>query len=131
MLRLNPGDDQGIRYLLAGGLLDLERDAELAALLDAYERDQSAEWLYTKALVAYRREGAGQSARLALRYAIEANRHVPVYLLGDKDLPREPPEFIGHGDEDEAAAYVFRHGSAWSDCGGALDWLAAEAGLGR
>ena len=35
MLRLNPGDNQGIRYLLAHALLDMDQDEELQSLVAA------------------------------------------------------------------------------------------------
>src|SRR5262249_53578686 len=37
MLRLNPNDNQGIRYTLAGFLLAEDRDEDLARLLDQYQ----------------------------------------------------------------------------------------------
>jgi tetratricopeptide (TPR) repeat protein len=39
LLRLNPNDNQGNRYLLAGCLLALDRDADLTALLNAYGQE--------------------------------------------------------------------------------------------
>ena len=48
MLRLNPGDNQGIRYTLAGWLLNLDRDEELAQLLEQYGDEGSATWAYTR-----------------------------------------------------------------------------------
>ena len=49
MLRLNPGDNQGVRYTLAGFLLFLDRDDDLARLLQQYPDEGSAAWAYTKA----------------------------------------------------------------------------------
>jgi tetratricopeptide (TPR) repeat protein len=54
MLRLNPRDNQGIRYMLAACLLDTERDAELATLLENHADDAGAPWAYTRALLAFR-----------------------------------------------------------------------------
>jgi len=42
MLRLNPNDNQGIRYLLAACLLEMERDDDLDSLLADYDGDGSA-----------------------------------------------------------------------------------------
>ena len=42
MLRLNPNDNQGVRYILAGFLLFLDRDDELGRLLDRYHEEGSA-----------------------------------------------------------------------------------------
>ena len=53
MLKLNPNDNQGIRYVLAGCLLKQDNYSALKELLAAYE-DGSAFWLYTRALVAFR-----------------------------------------------------------------------------
>jgi tetratricopeptide (TPR) repeat protein len=51
MLRLNPNDNQGVRYTLASWLLDLDRHDELAELLQRYTED-TANWAYTRALLA-------------------------------------------------------------------------------
>jgi tetratricopeptide (TPR) repeat protein len=47
MLRLNPNDNQGVRYTLAGPLLFLDRDDDLDRLLQQYD-EPSATWAYTK-----------------------------------------------------------------------------------
>src|SRR3954469_15225605 len=57
MLRLNPNDNQGVRYTLAGFLLFLDRDDDLARLLRQYPDEDSAAWAYTKALLAFRTQG--------------------------------------------------------------------------
>jgi tetratricopeptide (TPR) repeat protein len=48
MLRLNPNDNQGLRYSLAAWYLNLDRDEDLAQLLQRYDED-STTWLYTRA----------------------------------------------------------------------------------
>jgi tetratricopeptide (TPR) repeat protein len=123
MLDLNPGDNQGIRYELAGWLLDEEMDEELGELLQRYEEDASAFWVYTRALWMFRKEGATKEATAALKEAIETNPYVPLYLLGHKSLPGALPELIGFGDESEAVAYFARALSAWLRTPGALEWL--------
>lgn len=123
MLDLNPGDNQGIRYELAGWLLDEELDEELGELLQRYGEDASAFWVYTRALWRFRKEGATKEATAALKEAIEINPYVPLYLLGHKSLPGALPELIGFGDESEAVAYFARALSAWLRTPGALEWL--------
>jgi tetratricopeptide (TPR) repeat protein len=125
MLRLNPADDQGIRYLLAGGLMELGRDEEAEALLGAYVQDECAEWLYTLALIAFRKEGDSPRSEAMLARSLEANLHVPDYLLAREEPPAEAPEFIAAGDEDEAAAYAIRYRDLWRKTPGALEWLAS------
>ena len=100
LLRLNPNDNQGNRYLLAGCLLALDRDADLTALLTAYGQESTAEWSYTWALIAYRRDGDSVEARSLLEKATTANSHVASYLLGRKKLPRKPVPYITMGGED-------------------------------
>jgi tetratricopeptide (TPR) repeat protein len=123
MLDLNPGDNQGIRYELAGYLLDEEMDKELGELLERYEEDASAFWVYTRALWRFRKEGDTEEPTVALKEAIETNPYVPLYLLGHKSLPGALPELIGFGDESEAVAYFARALTGWLRTPQALEWL--------
>src|SRR5262249_11929201 len=75
MLRLNPGDNQGVRYTLAGFLLFLDRDDDLARLLDQYGDEDSAAWAWTRALLAFRRHGDTIDTRRALKQAKKTNTH--------------------------------------------------------
>lgn len=124
MLRLNPNDNQGIRYLLMEVLLALGRDAEAAALLRDYKKDGSAAWAWSDALLAFRRTKGSAAARKALIKAIGVNAHVPAYLLDRKKLPPTLPDFIGMGDENEAVAYVYDAASTWTGTPGAKAWVA-------
>ncbi len=124
MLRLNPGDNQGLRYTLANWLLATGDDAALADLLRQYPDESSATWAYTRALAAFRRRGAGGQADAALRQALATNPFVPAYLLGRKPLPRHLPAYVGFGDENEAVAYVAEAAEAWLAVPQAIEWLA-------
>ncbi len=124
LLRLNPGDNQGIRYLLANWLLTEGEDDALERLLKAYLDEGSAVWAYTKALWTFRRKGAGAGATRALKAALRTNPHVPFYLFGLRELPAELPGYIGMGDESEAVSYVAESIATWIDTAGALDWFA-------
>jgi tetratricopeptide (TPR) repeat protein len=123
MLRLNPNDNQGIRYILVACLLDVGRDADAAALIDQYRDDASAAWAYTSVLLAFRCGGDSEDARLLLAEAKETNPHVPAYLTGTRKKPKHLPDLIGFGDESEAIAFVGDYGSGWSKTAGALAWL--------
>ncbi len=122
MLRLNPGDNQGVRYILAGWLLNLDRLDELDALLGRFDED-SATWAYSRALLGFRRVGDSPASRKLLQAAKKTNRHVPAYLVGRKPLPPEPPPFYSPGDEDDAILYVAHHLSAWKSAPGAIAWV--------
>jgi len=123
MLRLNPGDNQGIRYSLVHCLLREGDDAAVGKLLGQYEDDAMAEWAYTRALWLFRREGAGRKADAALRKALKQNTFVPAYLLGKKRLPRSLPAYVGLGDESEAVSYAASALGEWRKTPGALEWL--------
>jgi tetratricopeptide (TPR) repeat protein len=123
MLRLNPGDHQGIRYLLLTAYLVEGQDGLAERLLDEYPDDPSAIWPYHRALLLYRQEKSGPKASAQLREALRYNPHVPDYLLGHKPLPDHLPSSMGFGDEEEAAYYTADAGSLWTGLEGALDWL--------
>ncbi len=123
MLRLNPNDNQGIRYSLVGLLLELERDEELRELLARYENDPSAQWVYTKALAAFREDGDTKRARELLAQATKANEHIPAFLLGHKPMPNEMPAYITLGGEDEAASFAIDNRRGWLNTSGAVSWL--------
>ncbi len=124
LLKLNPHDNQGIRYILASCLLELGRDEEVAGLLKQYEEDVAAAFAWTGALLAFRGQGDGTEAREKLAAAIESNPHVPMFMLGRKRLPRRLPDLIGFGDESEAVCYAAENIDAWKGTAGALSWLA-------
>jgi tetratricopeptide (TPR) repeat protein len=123
MLKLNPNDNQGVRYVLADWLVDAERDAELAELLTQYRDDDMAAWSWTTALAAFRRDGDSQASRKALAKAVKSNKHVPAYLLGEQPLPKTLPPFISPGQKDEAVHYVAGGRPGWLATSDALDWL--------
>jgi tetratricopeptide (TPR) repeat protein len=123
MLRLNPNDNQGVRYSLATLLLDMDRDDDLRRLLTQYEDDALAEWAYTKALVAFREGGETAQANRLLAQAVKVNKHVPAYLLGHKELPHDLPPHISVGGNDEAASYAVGNRRAWLNTPGAISWL--------
>jgi tetratricopeptide (TPR) repeat protein len=130
LIRLNPNDNQGARYLLAMTLLEMGKIDGLEKLLGKYD-EPTAAWLFTKALVAYVKQGDSAEASRLLKEALNHNAHVASYLLGEKKLPRQLPEHIGFGDKDEAVAYAAEFGPGWHQTKGAVDWLASVTGRRR
>src|SRR6266567_8899532 len=92
LLRLNPNDNQGVRYRQVEWLLWLERYEELDGLFAAYEDDAAAAFAFTKALAAFRRQGDSAEARRLVAEARRTNPHVTAYLSGRKRLPRKLPD---------------------------------------
>ena len=126
MLRLNPGDNQGVRYVLLDWLLRLGRDADAAKLMKRYNDDDSAEWLWSAVLVAFRKSGPSAAARTALGQATAANRFVASYLTGRKKVRRSLSAYIAVGSDEEGAYLAQSTHPTWAAQAGALDWLAGE-----
>src|SRR4051812_41692178 len=123
ILRLNPNDNQGVRYTLAAWLLNLDRDADLARLLDQFQDEGSAAWSYTRALLAFRQYGDSPEARKRLQEAKKRNKHVPRFLLGQEPIPRQQPPYYSPGDPSEAILYTGTSLGAWKASPGSLTWL--------
>jgi len=123
LLRLNPGDNQGVRHELAGCLLEEGNMEALGKLLDEYPDEYSAVWFYTGALMKFRQEGRTPEADACLVAAFEQNRFVPLYLLGKKRVPVRLPVFMGIGDDNEAVVYVIDGLRVWKETKGALIWM--------
>ncbi len=126
LLKLNPDDNQGVRYELEPLLMELNRLDDLEKLFEneKYADDDSAAWTYRRALLTFRREGSGPKATVALSTALKSNAHVPKYLLGRAELPSSQPETYTPGDEHEAISVALSLNMMWMRVPGALDWLA-------
>jgi tetratricopeptide (TPR) repeat protein len=123
MLKLNPSDNQGIRYVLLGCLLRRGDEAALKELLAAYQ-DGSAHWLYTRALLAFREGGLSKNKVVTLlKNALLANKHVPGILAGTASPVISEGDYITVGGPDEATEYVAECGPAWHGTPGAIEWL--------
>lgn len=124
-LALDPQDPEKVRPLLTRALLILGRHEELEELLTR-DRENRADWHYTRALLTFRREGSSPAARRELAAALRASRHIARQLLG----PRlEPGEFSRFGWGDEPASYPFFFQDVWRDTPGALEWLRTQNAL--
>jgi tetratricopeptide (TPR) repeat protein len=133
MLRLNPNDNQGLRYRLLACCFWLERLSDLQELLDRYPNEGSAVWAYGRALLAFRTEGDTAASRELLRQARKTNKHVPAYLLELKFPPEHAPDCYSPGQESEAIFFIRESLGVWNSTPGAIDWLRAqvEPGSGK
>lgn len=127
LLRLNPNDNQGARYVVADRLLVLGRDQDLERLFAAYPDEACAFLCYSRALWSFRREGDTERSRERLADAMAVNPHVPKYLLGLKPMPRSEREYYEPGKDSEALSYVERGVEAWRSVPGSLAWLGKRA----
>ena len=120
MLELNPGDNQGIRYILAAKLLEIGKMDDLKALLVKCVDDYSADIQYTRALLAYFEDA--ENAEEIAELAWETNQHVPGMLSGHTPEVKLH-DYITMGGQDEASSYLGAFGPAWKRTPGAIEWL--------
>lgn len=123
MLRLNPHDNQGVRYELVPLLLAQDRDAAAMQLLDGYA-ESSAMWLYAKAFVAFRGQGRSPETKKAVRAAFTGNAHV--MQLVQSDEPPMMPDSYSPGSFEEAAICIEKLLAVWSETPGFLEWMFQE-----
>ena len=127
LLRLNPRDNQGIRYTLLAKLLELGRDGEASDLIATYGPEPAAAFVYSRALIAYRRQGNNNKSRNLLVQAVQCNPHVPSFLLGKRRIPRRNPDYYSLGDDREAIIFAGEFLLTWKKTPGALEWLAKHS----
>jgi tetratricopeptide (TPR) repeat protein len=125
LLRLNPGDNQGNRYLLVHALMEENHLDELEELLNRseYKDEDSAEWAFSRALLAFRKDAESPEAQTQLEHAMRINPHVVPLLIGRAPLPAGLPPSYSPGGEDEAVLYVDQAAPEWQETDGAIDWL--------
>ena len=128
LLRLNPNDNQGVRYLLLPALLEQHRDEEADRLIHDYDGDSQATWPYAQALRAFQVEGDGPTARAALENAVRVNPHVIEYLLDPDSIPPVAPPHFALGSKEEAAYVAEGLEMALEATPGARSWVGMMAG---
>lgn len=122
MLRLNPGDHQGLRYLLAAHLLELDRDSDFDRLIEQYD-EPTAFLLFSRVLREFRRSGGSRESLKLLAQARAANKHIVPQLLHGSPPAGELPEGFSPGQTDEAILYLADFGGGWRQTPGAITWL--------
>jgi tetratricopeptide (TPR) repeat protein len=122
MLRLNPNDNQGLRFTLVSWLLTLGRDDEIEPVLARYADAGWNSW-YNKALVDFRRRGDTREGRRLLQIGHKSNPFILPWLLGDEPFPPERPAGSTARSPEEAYLYVEAMRCAWRSTPGAITWL--------
>lgn len=122
LLRLNPGDNQGLRYSLLGCYLEQGNLAGAERLFSEFKDEGSAMFAWARVLAEVLTDNKKEATK-ALKAAREANKHVEAFLTGRKKLPTEGPAYYGFGDPNEATVCVQEIGTAWIAHMTAVDWL--------
>ena len=123
MIELNPNDNQGVRYLLSTILLSKKDLSDYESFIKKFDGEDCALWHYNNALYHFKKLGKSAKSDTELMKAYKFNPYVMDFMLGLKELPEEMPQFIGRGDENEAAAYIFDAIHTWGKTICALDWM--------
>jgi tetratricopeptide (TPR) repeat protein len=123
LLRLCPNDNMGVRYGLVPRLIEANRDTEAEQVLDQYEGEPMATPLYARALLEFRRSGAGPAARSKLDAAMRANPRVPGYLTGRATMDDPLPNSYARGSDEEAQICTSLLLGPWHSTDGAVEWL--------
>jgi len=122
-LQLNPNDNQANRYGLLNLYLEQQQLEKAQQLLADFAEDQSAFFLYSKALLCYIREGNSDQARQLRKAAKNGNKHVPKLLSGASKIPKQLPGEYSPGDKREAIIYTLDARNTWRQVMGSVSWL--------
>jgi tetratricopeptide (TPR) repeat protein len=127
MLELNPGDNQGVRYLLLPALLTLNRLEAARKLFEQYPGDLefNAVFAWGRVLERFLAEDL-PGAVAALAAARKQNPHLQVYVKGHRQIPKTMPEAYAPGSKEEAVCYAEVVRAAWEKHPAALKWLEAQ-----
>ncbi|MDI3281161.1 MAG: hypothetical protein QJR13_07310 [Bacillota bacterium] len=123
LLQLNPGDNQGLRYLLINWLMLAGQDEAVSKLVKRYKEEPRAAWLYPLALWTFRQKGATSVAERRLTLAFLCNPYVVAFLLGAKKMPKYIPDTYTLGSEEEAIAYLSEGAEVWFKTPSSFQWL--------
>jgi len=93
LLKLNPVDNQGVRYSLFVAYVDSGEYKKAGNLLQQYE-EASAQHIYNKLLLELYENGFTKEAKMLLKAAKTVNKHVIAFLTGKKTTPRLSPRLL-------------------------------------
>ena len=119
ILRLNPNDNQGIRYNLSTYLLAEKQFDKLNQLFLSFEDDGGIVFLYNKALSEYIQKNPSILADKLLKEAIKRNPAVISNL--NKNIRSNAASYI-RGGEEEAIYYLEHNKFLWQVNEGAMKW---------
>jgi len=128
LLRLNPNDNQGVRYTLLEFLIKRFRLAEAKELIEEHGGyGGGVDFSYSQLLLAIEEGATEKELQELLEMAIETNAFVPDFLVGKRRIPEFDFSAMVLGGKDEAAYYATRYVDSWRAIGGAIGWLKENA----
>lgn len=130
LLELNPGDNQGVRYLLVIACQEAGEWQAAEALIREYD-ENTAVFNFSQVIVEYGIRPKSPKLNTLIQSAHRANPHVIPLLLGKKKLPASMPDYYGFGDRNEAVMYVHMARHLWQARPELLLLLRANVGAGK
>ncbi len=131
LLEYNPGDNQGIRYILIGWLF-VSRDLDgVERLLKLNEDEGSASFGYSRLLYALVKNASLTNVSALLKLALKKNPFIPDYVFGKSKVTSEQAGGYSPGSSEEAIMYSV-DGSGiqvWECYPKALLWLKENVAL--
>jgi len=124
MLKLNPSDNQGVRYGLLACYLRLNKPDDARRLFSEYKDDTKYSAIFAWGYVLERfLSGELDDAEKALANAQKINGYAAAYFVGDRKLPKTIPGAYSPGSREEAiiacnimqpAWQVYPEAQAWA-----------------
>jgi tetratricopeptide (TPR) repeat protein len=117
LLRLNPNDNQGIRYLLLKLFAEAGNNSEAQILFDAYPADAMVEFPATKLLFELAKKSRKKDFKKLFNDVQDANPFVLDMLkaAAKGKWPAKPrTDYIAFGSKEQAAGYLAEFKSAWA-----------------
>jgi len=123
MLKLNPNDNQGVRYRLLATHLQLGRMDDARSLLNRYdEAEFNTIFAWANVLERFA-SGELEGAAEAAKAAIKQNPSSKAYLLGHRRIPKSTPPSYSPGSKEEAVCFAEDLQASWSAYPAARKWL--------
>jgi len=127
MLRLNPNDNQGMRWMLMEAYCRMDRLDNAERLLREYPEDGTPFLPFTGLLIRFRKEGDSPELRTSLREQADWNPHIVPRLLEPSLISHEPFAMFSPRSPEEADLYCQQFLSVWKATPGAITWLRSAA----
>ena len=125
MLRLNPNDNQGVRWLLLEWYCNMNWLDKAWQLLDEYPDEDTPFMVLTRVCLEFQKTGPSDALRSMLQEQLESNPHIAPKLVDQEEVSPYSVDSFSVGDEDEADAYCQSFRSLWKATPGALPWLSS------
>ena len=125
MLRLNPNDNQGVRWLLLEWYCNMNWLDKAMQLLEEYPDEETPFMVLTRVCLEFQKSGPSDDLESMLEEQMELNPHIAPKLLDQEDVSPFSIHSFNVGDEDEADAYCQSFRALWKATPGALPWLSS------